>query len=194
MNELEAQVEITTELSVDPKVRMTASQIITSLMRPRFGINFCLPRYTPEGWWECDVFEVTRNGFWNEYEVKISRQDFMQDAQKRRRMGYWSRSEGRVVTNPLTKHERLNLDLTAATPKRFWYVTPVDLIQLEELPPFAGLIEVLPRQGWAYEVVRVQAPVRHSLKVNPQTVEHARGICYYRMHKEFLRGYKKIKL
>ena len=41
-----------------------------------------LPRITPEGWWECDMFSTTKAGFWTEHEIKVSKADFKNDFTK----------------------------------------------------------------------------------------------------------------
>lgn len=43
------------------------------------------PNYTPDGWWECDVWAVTRAGYGIEYEIKLSVHDFRADKQKAKR-------------------------------------------------------------------------------------------------------------
>jgi RNA polymerase primary sigma factor len=35
-----------------------------------------LPNYTPDKWHECDVFGVTRAGYFHEFEIKLTRADF----------------------------------------------------------------------------------------------------------------------
>ena len=42
----------------------------------------CMPNYTPRDWWECDVFCVSKAGYFTEYEIKLTAQDFRADAQK----------------------------------------------------------------------------------------------------------------
>ena len=51
---------------------ITAREIITHLLRKRYRRNFAIPNYSPDGWWECDVFELTPAGTFREYEVKVT--------------------------------------------------------------------------------------------------------------------------
>lgn len=160
---------------------LTAREIIQQLMRERHRRHFVLPNYTPAGWWENDVFEVTDAGFWHEYEVKVSRSDFLADREKRKASWQWK------VQNPgkplPSKHGRLE----AADPKgpnRFTFVVPAGLIQKEEVPEWAGLIEASPTK-WKNRlslVSKIQASRLHSGKIDPKIVAHARSVCYWRMH------------
>lgn len=74
---------------------------------------------------ECDVLSLSRSGYLSEYEVKISRSDFLIDRRKKKTQFYQNRIIGHT---PL--------------PNFFYYVCPKDLIKVEELPDYAGLIYV----------------------------------------------------
>lgn len=69
---------------------------------------------------EQDVVSINKSGYFYEYEVKISRQDFLKDKKKKK----WSWYEEKLF-------DRL--------PNYFTYVCPAELIKLEEIPRFAGL-------------------------------------------------------
>ena len=154
---------------------MTAGEITQAILRDRWRRNFCLPRFTPVGWWEADVFELTDAGYWREYEIKTSRADFRNDAKKRK--------VGRVERN---KH-----DLLAARdvsgPCQFWFVCPAGLIPVAEVPEWAGLIE-MSDTGRGHKKYRVRdtvvkaAPRLHQEKCRPVVVEKARECCYWRLH------------
>lgn len=162
--------------------RLTESQAQVAVMEDggRWRRSFCLPNYTPEGWFECDLFEVTAAGYFWEYEVKLTLSDFRRDREKRDWRG------GR------TKHQRLGQG-DERGPNRFWFVTPPNLLFLiprplsnfeAPLPPWAGLIEIRwPAFGGRWVVDRVvDAPQLHREKLKPRILEHARGVCYWRMH------------
>lgn len=82
-----------------------------------------VPNYTPPGWFECDVFQVTKAGYWVEYEVKLSYADFKADSKK------------------LCKH-RLLATSDSRCPRRFFYVAPRLLAEriAIEAPSYAGVI------------------------------------------------------
>lgn len=70
---------------------------------------------------EADIFLVTPSGYLYEYEVKITRSDFFADFKK---------------TN---KHDLVK---SGRRSNYFTYITPKDLVKLDEIPRYAGLIEV----------------------------------------------------
>lgn len=121
------------------------------------------PRFTPSAWWECDVAELTDADFFVEYEIKMSRSDFKRDALK----------HGYVRTDPsdwksstrTTKHELCEQGHRRA-PNRFYFVTPPDLIPLEIIPKWAGLIEVSRYReiDWPHCNVLKRAPLIHNEK------------------------------
>ncbi len=144
---------------------MTAKEIISRLRITRYvGNCIVLPNYTPPGWWECDLCEITEAGYFREYEVKISRADFFADARKERSRfchdaaGEWQRTTEK-------KHESI-FSNPVKSPSRFWYVTPAGLVQPSELPAFAGLIEMVQTAQSMYEKEAVKAPWIHRRKVD----------------------------
>lgn len=158
---------------------MTARDIQRTLMRQRFAQSKLWPNYTPRGWFECDLMEVTSSGYFVEYEIKISRSDFKADFAKEK--PDWSKPwKFGVKRENMSKHERLRNDVGEATPRRFFFVVPDGLISASDIPPYAGLITVNPKMN-EYQVVR--APDRHRQKLPQAILEHARGICYWRWHR-----------
>lgn len=79
--------------------------------------------------WESDVISVTRSGFIHEFEIKVTRADFKQDAKKER---------ARLLCDPVVKS--MWGSHTCQRPNYFWYVTPEGLITADEVPDYAGLI------------------------------------------------------
>lgn len=176
--------------------KLTERALINALMRDRWQKNFCLPNYTPPGWWECDLFEVTPAGYFREYEVKLSIADFRADRSKQQDV----RGTGRWVPNPTakfpggtryecdreSKHDLLAKG-DARGPSQFYFVTPAGLLDTEPLPPWAGWLEVYtisPNAGASLFVrSRVEAPRIHRVKLKDDP-NHHRGTCYWRMHRE----------
>jgi hypothetical protein len=105
--------------------------------------------------WECDAVHFLENGVCHEYEIKTKHFDYVDDFEK------------------VKKHSMLPLGESCAN--KFFYVTPFDLVKKEELPPYAGLIEVSENR------VRIKksAPVLNKIIWNP----------YHR----FDRFYKKLR-
>lgn len=79
--------------------------------------------------WESDLISVTKSGFIHEFEIKITRADFKQDAKKRR---------ATLLCNPEVKGYWGSR--VCARPNYFWYVVPKGLITHDEVPEYAGLI------------------------------------------------------
>lgn len=176
---------------------MTAGDITHAIIRDRWRRNFCLPRFTPAGWWECDVWELTDAGYWREYEIKTSRADFRKDAEKSRKKFVMvdvppEQRKNQFDTRRLTqqkdrnKHELLAAGDTAG-PCQFWFVCPAGLIPVAEIPAWAGLIEITDKGGgqrrWRFrDVVVKPAPRLHGEKCKPAVAEKARESCYWRLH------------
>jgi hypothetical protein len=170
---------------------MTAKEIQFTLMQDRWRTGFCLPNYTPARWWECDVFEVTKAGYFREYEIKISRSDFKADASKATRR--WSPYDGKNWTREeIKKHEQIR---QPHGPVQFWYVAPEGLLRPEEIPEWAGLITVK-AVSWRSTLVENEsrpAPRLHRQKIDQKVWEHARGVCYYRLHRELQAKHRQNK-
>lgn len=171
----------------DPEpIKYTEKLVQRTLMSERYRRNFVIPNYTPSGWWECDVMELTKAGYMAEYEVKLTVSDFKQDAHKGpdHRKRHWAKMRGEDVDPQLMKHGCLNL--RQCVPNRFFYVTSPGLLTLDQIPEWAGLLEVrLYRWGKrirGVEKVLKKAPRLHTQRVDPKVEQHARSVCYYRMH------------
>lgn len=162
-------------------------------MRSRYRRNFCLPNYTPNGWWECDVFEITAAGFFREYEIKLTLGDFKADARKAHHT--YSYNGGRMTRGATrTKHSQLAAH-DVKGPTQFWYVAPKGLLSAFDaaslnpecvVPEWAGLIELECKSyGWT-TVLTKRAPRLHLYKVSDGLNLHARTIPYWRMHQLLL--------
>jgi hypothetical protein len=161
--------------------------IQTEIMCERYHKHFVVPNYTPENWWECDVFEVTKAGYFREYEVKISRADFKADANKTHYSwpnGYTGKMSDCKAE---TKHQLLSQG-DPRGPANFWFVTPKGLLELSMVPDWAGLIEVDTEptkwrgRVWYHVNEAKKAPRLHSRKMSEKILTHAKGVCYWRMH------------
>ncbi len=87
---------------------------------------------------ETDVLSITKAGYIHEYELKISRSDFKADAKKSKFRRYI--------------HQ-------VASVNYFYYVYPTGLLKEEEIPNFAGIIEVHATETKIY-FKEVRKPVR----------------------------------
>ena len=97
--------------------------------------------------WESDYLAITRSDIVYECEIKISRQDFLNDSKKKNKHLI---IEGNV--NGISyDYER---------PNYFYYAVPDGLIKVDEVPDYAGLIYVNP----GYINIMKQAPKQHDSK------------------------------
>lgn len=173
---------------------MTARDIQRALIVERYSRSFVLPNYTPKGWWECDVFEITKAGYFVEWEIKLSRSDFLAD-QKKRRMGWRYREDLKrgEMCELGAKHAKLK-EADQAGPSRFWFVLPVGIVTLSEVPDFAGVMRAIrfsrdhaPPFRVRFEIER-DAPRLHGLKCDQTVRDHAEGVCYWRFTRMFCWG------
>lgn len=165
---------------------MTAEDVKRAILSVRYPVaRTVVPNYTPDGWWECDLFEVTHSGCFKEYEFKVSRSDFFADAAKAVGRRAWLKGTlfEAGEPKPQTKHGRLASGDTSG-PVQFWFAVPAGLVKAEEVPAWAGLLEVhslvARRHHRAGVREAVKAPRLHAGKVDQKVEAHARGVCYYR--------------
>lgn len=108
---------------------------------------------------EADLLAMTQAGYVHEVEIKVSRADFKKDFEKagmHNDTGKWTGWKPNTQKHQLIKDGKLA--------NYFWFAAPAGLIKPEEIPPYAGLIEVL--QGYRnIAVVSVKAPKIHGTKV-----------------------------
>lgn len=106
-----------------PKINLTAIEI-TKILNRQYLTN---PRYLINNLyvfgWESDYLALTRSGYWHEIEVKISKADFRKDFEKK------------------DKHESLNF-VTGKLPNYFSYCAPKGVLNIGDIPNYAGFIEI----------------------------------------------------
>lgn len=144
----------------------------------RRGLKLACPNYTPAGWWECDLFAVTDSDYFVEYEIKISRSDFFNDA-KKEDQSRASRVLQRQGLPAPTKHTKL-ASKDVVGPSRFFFVTPAGMLKDEEIPEWAGLIEISDSGSRLRASIKKPAPQLHREKVKPEVVQHCQSVFYYR--------------
>lgn len=100
--------------------------------------------------WESDVLKFTKSGYVYEFEIKISRADFKNDFKNKKK-----------------KHTLLE-DKNSENSKRpnyFYYVVPKDMIDVEDVPDYAGLLYVFPHSFGTFSFIEVKkAPSLHKNK------------------------------
>lgn len=117
--------------------------------------NFFINNY------ECDLFSVTKSDYTYEFEVKTSKQDYHNDFKK-----MWGADK---------KHFSIKNGFRT---NKFWFVMPKELISVEDIPSYCGLIYV---DSHCLNIIK-EAPFLHKRKLNENT-DLLRTIatrCYYR--------------
>jgi hypothetical protein len=112
---------------------------------------------TIQGLQECDVISISKSDYIYEYEVKISRSDFKADFKKPKHNLI---TEKNFIKE--TKKETFYL-----VPNYFYFVVPENLISIDEVPSYAGLIYVTETQD--YNIIK-KAPVIHKTKASNEFI------------------------
>ncbi len=102
---------------------------------------------------ECDVISISKSDYIYEYEIKISRADFKKDFTKIKHTNIINENYTKV-----RKGETFYL-----LPNYFNFVTPKDLIKVEEVPDYAGLIYM--NEDGTFEIIK-KPKLLHSTKAN----------------------------
>lgn len=143
--------------------------------------EWVIPNFTPDRWWEADIWAITKAGMTREYEIKLSRSDFLQDAQKSRQ---------NIVRETHHKHQLLAAKSDRG-PTQFFFVTRKGIVQPEEIPEWAGWMEFdkaayNPQVIWVHE--KRKAPRLHKQKVDITNTSLFRTF-YYRYWTEAKKRY-----
>lgn len=90
-----------------------------------------LPNFQPLRWHECDLFVWLRSGYTLEYEIKLTRSDYLAE-----------------LRNKIYKHRQLAGDFVPAfLPSRYSFVVSEGLVSVDEVPSYAGLLYALEGGG-----------------------------------------------
>jgi hypothetical protein len=169
---------VTTSNAFAPSA-LSADRAARAIMRERGDKGgIVVDRFRPDGWLEMDVCEVSAAGFMSEFEIKLSRADFAADRDK-------------VIIRDEVAHTKHGLlarhDVRG--PCRFWFIVPLGLVEVEQLPPWAGLIELVNRgpsaplsDRWR-PLVRTPAPALHHCRVEVAIETAALRAAHGRFHR-----------
>lgn len=153
-------------------------QLLQSVLMRRALIELhhqiVLPNDTTFYRWEADLLTINKSGYVNEYECKVTKNDYNRDSKKRKFMTWpdgnplYSRSEG---------------------PNYFWYVT----LDFEIEPPeFAGWIIVRKNAIAYYDVLVMKpAPLLHKQKPQERLIKIASRLLSFKLMNFYHRLYIK---
>jgi len=114
-------------------------------------------RFTGMGLQECDVISISKSDYIYEYEIKTSRADFKKDFIKEKHT--------HIIKEKYTK--TVKGELIYLLPNYFSFVTPKDLIKIEEVPDYAGLIYM--NDDYSFEVIK-KPKLLHKTKANNEFI------------------------
>ena len=99
-------------------------------------------------YWEADLISISKAGYMSEFEIKISKSDFLKDFKKRKHIS---------LTRPPFNHR---------IPNYFWYVAPLDAIPIC-IPSYAGLklVKINKYNNNLHIEDIKKAPLLHKIKV-----------------------------
>lgn len=90
--------------------------------------------------WESDFISVTRAGLVHEFEIKVSRSDYLADFKKHKHARQVLQTGKMKIVSHVPGWTR---EYDCARPNYFWYVIPEGLVHVEEIPDYAGLLTVV---------------------------------------------------
>jgi len=170
---------------------MTSKQIekviIKNLADRQFPIY--LPNYQNRGFSEADVLGISKSGQMYEFEIKISRSDFLADFTNKQHKHKLLSERKALYTYPKWKRGKQTNETydLIVLPNRFYYTCPEGLIKEEELPEYAGLVYISENK---YTEIK-SAPLLHHHKANEIIYKNIATIlsernewgCAYRVYK-----------
>jgi hypothetical protein len=168
---------------------MTESDIIVHFGHSLEGVHdIVMPRYDfgESGYkWEADIFSITHSGITNEFEIKLTRQDYFHDFEKKNFTGKLFSG----VKEYTYKHEWIR---TGNRTARFWFIVPEGMITLDEVPNYAGLIYA---NEWQNENMGYEGISFDYVKNAPRLHKRKEADLFYRdlAHKAIARYYKLLK-
>lgn len=134
------------------------------LSQPRYLMNNLYVFHTT---WESDYLALTKSGYLYECEVKISRADFKNDMKKKRKHqileGSYSPKEVDLWENGKWKGK---VPETVYKPHYFYYAVPEGLIDVDEVPEYAGLIYITDNVYPRFNIVK-ECKKLHNEKYTP---------------------------
>lgn len=115
--------------------------------------------FTGYGLAECDVISISKSDYIYEYEIKISKSDFKADFKKEK---HKLMLEGVGTKERIIKeNNQMVEDVWYLTPNYFNFVVPENLISIQDVPEYAGLIYM--NENLQFEIIK-KPPLIHKTK------------------------------
>lgn len=107
------------------------------------GYSPVTANFTGDGLSECDVLAVSKANLMYEFEIKISRSDFKKDFTKTHKHKMLASRTGTKQYTKWVKGKRTDeMETCFILPNYFTYLVPYELVTLDEVPEYAGLLYV----------------------------------------------------
>ena len=142
----------------------------------------CIPNYYYRGF-ECDIFTISKKMYTTEYEIKISKSDFIADFKKQR--NYYDSERKKTILNS-NKHNEI---CGGRRTNRFYFVIPRGLNI--DVPSYAGLIEFYYKYKLINFSIIKTAPFLHKNKIDGSIFKELANNLNWRYYNLF---YENIKL
>ena len=157
-----------------------ADIIIKDLCRRSFPVF--LTTFQGVGMDEADVLGINRNGYMYEFEIKRSRSDFRAEFKNKEHKHEKLRNRNAVkVYDEWKNGKRTGKKYECIIiPNRYYFVCPIGLIKLDEVPNHAGLIYADKSLYESMSEVK-RAPFLHRSKANQQIYARAATILSQRI-------------
>ena len=110
---------------------------------------------------EADLLAVTKSGYSVEYEVKLTKSDFLNDGKKL------------TSYSKIPKYHKLE---QGKGPNRFYYVLPKNMVEEHLIPSWAGIIYLDNKQLY----VSRKAKLLHSKKTSDKVIERLERSIFHR--------------
>ena len=102
---------------------------------------------------ESDVIAINTNGYLVEFEVKLTKADFLKDKDK-------------IISINRKRINKHKLYEQGGGSAMFYFVAPKGILTIDDIPEWAGLIEVVNREYIKYGTVLVCNNVKNAKKLN----------------------------
>jgi len=150
------------------------------------GQDLAIPNCGAVYGWEADLLTVTKAGRVHEYEIKVDRGDWLSEYRN-----ICSLYADVKVTSAVKRQRAKQLAglfaRPADRPNHFWLVTAPGVAYEQEVPEFAGWIEMGQHRGALVPDIRKRAPKIHGEPIGDNHLRMiARGLClrYWQIRKE----------
>lgn len=143
--------------------------IFQAALADEFLPDFLVPNVHMRQGWEADLLRVTGSGYVHEYEIKVTKGDFNRDVGN---SASWAKRTRARIFSVLRAGEGVHREDVLNVANRFWYVAPRGMIGIEDIPDYAGLIEVNADTRRRCVKIIKAAPALHKAKITDNYRRH----------------------